>query len=102
MKPDLLTSIKNNLGGESNFEYAPAISYKKTDGTRANKIGYPVWTLKKEMSKDGMGITSTREYTYEDASVIREGNFENTLAGFGKVTTTEANGLKTISYIAKL
>ncbi len=98
MKADLLTGIKNNLGGESSFEYAPASSYKKTDGTRANKIGYPVWTLKKEISKDGTGMISAREYIYEDASIIREGNFENTLAGFGKVTTIEVNSLKTISY----
>lgn len=97
-KADLLQKIKNQLGGETSIEYAPASSYLANTGEVANKISYPAWTVKKEISSDGLGNSSTREHSYEGAYIDRSEKFDSTLTGFGKVTSVEPNGLKQITY----
>jgi RHS repeat-associated protein len=98
MKSDLLNNIKNTNGGETTIEYAPATSYLNDKGERANKISYPIWTVKKEIVSDGSGNISETKYNYEDAYISRLPNYDNTLTGFGKVTSISPNGHKKVSY----
>jgi YD repeat-containing protein len=97
-KADLLEKVKNTFGGETSFEYAPASSYTDTANSPANKVGFSTWTVKKEVSNDGVGNISTRSHKYEDAYIDRSDVQEPVFAGFGKVTTTEPNGLKKVTY----
>lgn len=97
-KSDILTSVKNELGAVSSFEYASASSYRKDNNESSNSIPFPVMTVKKEIINDGISSTSTREYYYEGLDFINEKPFENTVTGFNKVVTKESNGSKTIDY----
>lgn len=98
MKADLLNGIKSNLGASTLIAYAPSVSYTKNDGSQANKIPYPVWTVKNIAVNDGFGKIGTTTYSYEDAYVSSPNRQDTKFAGFGKVLETQPNGMKTISY----
>lgn len=97
-KADLLVKTKTNIGSESTVSYAPSTTYKNVDNTLSNKAAYPIWTINNISVNDGLGNTSITKYFYEGAFVSRPNRVDTKFAGFGKVTTTAPNGLKTISY----
>ena len=98
MKADMMTAFKNGTGGEVVVVYAPAVSYQKQDTTQANKISYPLWTVKTETIRDGNGNQEIRDYFYEDAHVFRASRQNTKLAGFGKVTITNSDSTKKVFY----
>lgn len=50
------------------------------------------------VSDDGFGNSGTTTYDYEDGYFYYNNRYDRRFAGFGKITKTDALGLKTLQY----
>lgn len=91
--PDLLKTIKNGRGGETQITYSPSTAFDNTDTNGKQRLPFPIEAVTQVDQKDGMGNTYTTTYSYKGGmydAVNRE------FRGFREVTVTDAAGTQTI------
>jgi RHS repeat-associated protein len=90
VRPGLLTSMMNGVGGETHLDYA------STAGSEFNRLPFPYWVVTEREIRDGVsGASAGRTtYAYRDAlfdAVARE------FRGFGTVAESDPVGRTTVT-----
>ncbi|MDM7972657.1 MAG: SpvB/TcaC N-terminal domain-containing protein, partial [candidate division Zixibacteria bacterium] len=98
--PDLLTSVKNGIGGSYEMEYANSSGFDNTggDGVPDLPVNYRVCS-QLEVS-DGLGRSVVTRYGYRDGcafSAFVNGARESDYFGFGEFTVVDAYGARAVS-----
>lgn len=94
----LLTKVDYPQGGSASFEYKPAAQYVTDAGAVANAYPYPINTVSKSVTNDGLGNSATTTYQYEGGRQYFGGPFDKKFAGFGMVAETDPAGNVTKTY----
>ncbi len=86
---DLLTQIDNGIGGRITLEYTPSTKYDNSGDDGKPDLPFPVMTVSKVTSEDGLGNSYINEYTY----VWGKYDYPNReFRGFGQVNVKDAEG----------
>ena len=90
-KPDVLTKIKNGVGGTSKVQYTAVVG---------PKLPFAMDVVKNitTVQDDGGGVPTTESYEYAGGAYIYRSAYDRQFAGFAKVTATRADGAKTVTY----
>ncbi|MDD5292001.1 MAG: toxin TcdB middle/N-terminal domain-containing protein, partial [Candidatus Omnitrophica bacterium] len=93
--PDLLSGISNGIGGAATVTYDAYVGYDNTQPADKVKLSFPVNVVVGIQTNDGRGNTYSTKYEYDKAEFdYRDREFR----GFGKVTTTDAQGNYSVNY----
>ena len=97
--PDLISEVKNGIGGSYEFEYANSTTMDNTDdeGVPHLPMNYKVCTAL--TVHDGLGRDVTTRYSYAGGyafSAFINGYKETDYFGFGEFTVTDAAGTRTV------
>jgi RHS repeat-associated protein len=90
VRPGLLTSMMNGIGGETHLDYAPA------SNSDLNRLPFPYWMVVRREIRDGVaGVSAGRTtFAYRDALFDAE---DREFRGFGAVAETDPVGRTTVS-----
>jgi len=93
-KPELLTMIKNGIGGKTKINYQLSSTYQDATGTNANKkLPLNLWTVNKLEVWDGVTETpQIIEYEYAGGKYRSTPIHEQGFAGFKEVTKRYMTG----------
>lgn len=95
--PDLLISVDNGLGGNTDIEYTPSTAYDNYySGTKLGRLPFPVQVVSKVTSNDGQSSSYSTSYSYQGGYFAPQPARE--FRGFGTVKTIDAEGNYTESY----
>ncbi|PIZ70843.1 hypothetical protein COY07_06060 [Candidatus Peregrinibacteria bacterium CG_4_10_14_0_2_um_filter_43_11] len=98
-RPYFLKTVHTGQGAQIDLTYKTSAQYIKDDGTQANpKLPIIVTTVDKVIVNDGMGVTNSIDYFYEDGHYYFKDSYNRGFAGFRVVTKTDNTGVKTKTY----
>jgi RHS repeat-associated protein len=98
--PDMISGVKNGIGGTYTFEYANSTSFDNTggDGVPDLPMNYKVCT--RMVVEDGCGRSVSRTYEYKNGcaySAFVNGKKETDYFGFSEFTARDVLGGRTVS-----
>ncbi len=99
VRPDVLTRVKNGIGGEYEFEYVNSTSFDNTDEDGTPRLAANHLVCSRMTLHDGLGRSYATSYEYEAGcsfSSFIDGFKEADYFGFGKFTITLPGGMKTV------
>ncbi len=98
-KADYLTGIIYPQGGNTAITYKATSRFVDDSGNLLNpKLPNISQVVSQVVNSDGLGTNTTNTYSYEGGEFYFNTYLDRKLAGFNKVTNTDAAGNKTISY----
>lgn len=93
---DAATRITYPQGGKKEVEYKPSPQYKDSSGNLLNpSLPFVLSTVATSTESDGLGLSSTKTYTYAKGRFYFNTYLDRKYSGFGQVTETNAAGAKT-------
>ncbi len=96
---NLLTNIAHPQGGTTTMTYKATPLFKDGSNNLLNPFLPVVSHVVSQVSNsDGLGLNETTNYSYEGGNYYFSTNLDRKLAGFNKVTRTDAAGNKTITF----
>lgn len=97
---DLLSTVTLPYGGTISVTYKPSTQYRDAAGHLLNpKLPLIVQTVEKITTDDKNGNVATTTYSYADGSYYYNGPFDHKFASFGTITTTDAAGNVSKTYL---
>ncbi len=98
-KADQLKLIRTPQGGKTNIAYQGSHKYRDANNASLNqKLPIVISTVKAVGFNALYGPIATTSYQYENGDYYYNGPFDRRVPGFGKVTSTDLDGNKTITY----
>ena len=86
-EPDLLSTIYNPIGGETEITYAPTTSYKDNSGNLLNpKMPFVMQTVLTIKEYSGYGEATGNKYEYSGGKYFYSSPTNRRFAGFNKIT----------------
>ncbi|MBN2160742.1 MAG: hypothetical protein JW807_15235 [Spirochaetes bacterium] len=98
--PDLLTGVKNGIGGSYAMEYVNSSGFDNTGGDGVPDLPMNYRVCSRLEVADGLGRSVVARYGYKNGSSFSafvNGVRESDCFGFGEFTVTDAYGAKTVS-----
>jgi RHS repeat-associated protein len=97
---DLLSTVTLPYGGTISVTYKPSTQYHDAAGHLLNpKLPLMIQTVEKITADDKNGNVAATTYSYADGSYYYNGPFDHKFAGFGSITTTDAAGNVSKTYL---
>lgn len=97
---DLLSTVTLPYGGTISVTYKPSTQYRDAANHLLNpKLPLMIQTVEKITADDKNGNVATTTYSYADGSYYYYSPFDRKFAGFGSITTTDAAGNISKTYL---
>jgi len=97
-KADLLNKVTYPRGGSTSVTYQGSAQYKSGSTYLNPNLPMSMVTVKQLTNNDGLGNTSTSQFSYEGGKYYFNTPLDRKFAGFGKVVKTDAVGNKTKTF----
>ncbi len=97
--PDLLTGVKNGIGGRYDFEYVNSSGLDNTGDDDVADLPVNYRVCARMIVEDGLGRSVTTSYEYRNGSAFSDfikGRKETDYFGFGEFSVIDAYGARTV------